>query len=199
MASPTDFIGPLASLGSTAVITVTLVILILLFVGLGIWLIFLKKKWNLKCTFKMLRSGGKYILPEDGKARFDPKLGVIYLKRKRKRAEAIKAKRLDKYLQGTNRIEVIGNPGHWRLVLPKSYTQVVDEKTGEVSMLINLQTDTKEDKAWAINWERYAGQTFTIQNFLQQYSGALQMGFVILITVIANFIGFSLVLQKIGK
>lgn len=199
MASPTDFLAPIAGLGTTVVITITLVIIIVLMLGLAAWLIFVKKRWNLKCEFKMLRSDGHFVAPEWGKARYDPKFGVIYIKRKRKKAESIHAKRLDKYLQGNNTITVIGNPGAWKLVIPDSYTEVMDDETGEVASILNLRTDTKEDKAWAVQWERFAGQTFTIQNFLQQYSGALQMGFVILITIIANFIGFSLVLQKIGK
>jgi hypothetical protein len=185
--------------GIMVAVTVVVGVIIILLLVLGGWLLFIKKRWNLKVEFKMVRSDGRVTIPEWGKGRYDANNGVIYLKRKRKKAEAVKAKRLDKYLQGSNTITAVGNPGNWRLVIPDTFLELEDDETGETAAVINLRADTKEDKSWAVSFERMAGRTFTIQNFLQQYGHAIEVAFIILITVIANFIGFSIVLNRLGK
>lgn len=183
--------------GTMAVFIITGVIIIFLLLALGVWMFVYKKRWNLKVEFKMVRSDGRIIIPEWGKGRYDATNGVIYLKRKRKRAEAVKAKKIEKYLQGNNTLTAVGNTGNWRLVIPDSYLDVVDDETGEEARIVNLRADTKEDKSWATNFERTAKQTFTVNSFMSQYGRALEIGFIVLITVISNFIGFSLVLGRI--
>lgn len=197
MAITDNITNTLAQGGIALLFFVIIGVIIILLIAFGAWLLFMKKRWNLKVEFKMTRSDGRVTVPEWGKGRYDPNNGTIWLKRKRKRAEAVKAKRLDKYLQGNNTVTAVGNPGNWRIVIPESYLEVTDDETGEVAALVKLKTDTKEDKSWSVNFERMAGATFTIQNFMQQYGHAIEVAFIVLITVLSNFIGFSIVIGKI--
>jgi hypothetical protein len=187
----------LKSFGTMGLITIIIAILIIISLAIGGWAFFFRKRWQLKCEFKMTRSNGQVTMAEWGKARLDLPNGCIWIKRKSKRAESIKAKDLAKYLQGSDTITVIGNTGNWKLVIPDSYMEVTDEESGESAAVIKLITDTKSDKAWADNFERTAKQTFTIQSFLQQYGQFLGWGFIILVLIIGQFVGFSMVLDKI--
>lgn len=197
MASPIDgLFSSLATFGSWTVIIIGVGLIVLVLLGVGVFLMWNKKRWNLNVEFKMIRSDGHIVIPEWGKGRYDTLNGVIYLKRRRKRAEAIKAKKLEKYLQGTNTLTAVGNTGNWRLVIPGSYLELEDDETQEKALFVNLRGDTKEDKSWATNFERSAKNAFTVSNFLTQYGRALEIGFIILITVISNFIGFSIVLGR---
>jgi hypothetical protein len=172
-------------------------LIVLILVGLVIWMVFMKKKWNLKVEFKMVRSDGRIVIPEWGKGNYDQKQGIIYIKRRKKKAEGLKAKRLDKYLQGSSMITVVGNPGNWRLVIPDTYLELQDEETGEVASVINLKSDMKDDKLWATHFERDALSTFSVQSFMAQYGQYLGFALLLIITIIGQFVGFSIVLGKI--
>jgi hypothetical protein len=196
MATIDGLFSSMAVFGSWTVIVIAVGIIVLALLGLVTWTVIVKKRWNLLVEFKMVRSDGRITIPEWGKGRYDPKEGLIYLKRKRKRAEAVKAKRLDKYLQGVNTLTAVGNPGNWRLVIPETFLEVVDDETGETASIVRLRADTKDDKSWSVNFERSAKNAFTISNFMTQYGRALEIGFIVMITVISNFIGFSIVLGR---
>ena len=189
--------GSLAHYGVMGIIGIVIGVIVIILIFLGIFMFMRNRKWNLKVEFKMARSDGVITIPEWGKGKYDAINGVIYLKRKRKKAEAVKVKRLDKYLQGFNIITAIGNTGAWRLVIPETFLEVTDDESGETAAFVKLKTDTKEDKSWSVNFERQALNTFTIQSWMAEYGQFLGWAFVILITIISNFIGFSLVLQKI--
>lgn len=172
-------------------------VIFILCLSLLAWWIFYKRKWNLLVEFKMIRSDGRVIIPEWGKGFYDKNQGVIWLKRKFKTAEPVKAKDIRNYLQGASTVTAIGNPGNWKLVIPESFFEVEDEETGEKAAVMEIKTDTREDKPWAVQHERSAKATFTIHNFLQEYGHYLGWGFILLVIIIGQFIGFSLVLQNV--
>lgn len=199
MAVTDSLVGFFYGTGVMVIITIILGIIFILLLGLAFWVFFKKGKWNIKTEFKMVRSDGKFATSEWGKGYFDTKNGVIWLKRKgiRMRKEGIKAQRIDQYLQGGNILTVVGNPGNWRPVINDSYVELVDDNTGETAAVVNLRADTKEDKSWAVNFERAAMQTFSVSSWMQQYGQYIGFGFLILITILGQFIGFSIVLGKL--
>ncbi len=198
MAAIGDTVTDLLGGSLTTLVIIIPILLFLLFVTVLVVWFFMKKKWNLKIEFKMVRSDGRIIIPEWGKGRFDRDAGIIWVKRKKMKPEGIKATDIRKYLQGADTITLIGNPGNWKIVIPDSFHTVIDEETGEEAAVMEIKTDMKEDKPWAIAFERMIGETFTIQSFFSEYGQYLGWGFIMMITVIANFVGFSLVLDKIA-
>ena len=100
-------------------------------------------------------------------------------------------------MSGDNSLEVIGNPGNWMLVVPESYMEVTDEKTGETAMFSNLKADTREDKAWAVQAERSWKQAFSVQNMFYEYKDYIGWGLVVFIVILANFVGFSYLSGKL--
>ena len=199
MAITDNLTGFFYGTGTMVIITMILGIILILGVVLAFWVFFKKGKWNIKTEFKMIRSDGKVTMSEWGKGFFDTKNGIIWIKRKgmRMRKEGIKAQRIDQYLQGGNILTVVGNPGNWRPVINDSFTELIDDATGEVAAVVNLRADTKEDKSWAVNFERAALQTFSVANWMQQYGQFLGWGFLILIVILGDFIGFSLLMGKL--
>lgn len=181
------------------VLLIVVGVIAIILICFAAWFLLFRKRWNLKVEFKMIRSDGRVTVPEWGKGQYDAKSGIIWLKRKgiRMKKEGIKAMRLDKYLQGQNTVTVVGNPGNWRIVIPDSFLEVIDDETGEEAAIIALKTDTREDKSWSTYFERLAGQTFTIQNFMQEYGQFIGWGLILMVVIIANFVGFSMVLGKL--
>lgn len=194
-----DIAATFLSGGTTMILFIVIGVVAIILICLAAWLLMFRKRWNLKVEFKMVRSDGRITVPEWGKGQYDAKSGIIWLKRKgmRMKKEGVKAMRLDRYLQGQNTITVVGNPGNWRIVIPDSFLEVVDTDTGEEATVITLKTDTREDKSWSTYFERLAGQTFTIQSFMAEYGQFIGWGLILMVVIIANFVGFSMVLGKL--
>jgi hypothetical protein len=193
-------------------------------IGLLIWWGFKRKKWNLKVEIKLTRSDGKTTLGEWGKGFYDSKRGVVMIKRPGKGSRAIPMKIFDvrRYMQGPDLITVIqAGPEDYRPVLNDSWTEHVVEQPDEENPLLdeegkhmkdekgnllyrmktvkesilNIKTDTGENKAWRVAWEEAAKAAYTISSFLKQYQAPISIG----IVVVCCFIGFAILWTKLSS
>jgi len=192
-----NLIPSMQGVGTWTVIIIVIGIIIIGAIGVWVWYIWNKRRWYLTVYFKLIREGGKAIIRETGKGRYDFDNGVLWLKRPKKNAEGMKIKALDKYLSGDNSIEVIGNPDNWKLIVPESYTEITDEETGDKAMFSNIVSDLREDKAWSTQFERSCKQAFSVQSLMYEYKDYIGWGLVIFIVILANFVGFSYLAGKI--
>jgi len=162
-----------------------------------------KKKWYLKVEVKIPR-GLKYI--EDGqtiddpklqgiingewaKGTYDAKLGVVYIKRHKKKPVPMKPFDVKRYLQGSDILSVVQvGIEDYRPILPESYIEMVDEKTGEQAALLIAKIDTSQSKSWRSSFERSNKEAFSLSSLFDQYKDFI--GFGILFFMI--FVGFAI-------
>jgi hypothetical protein len=162
-----------------------------------------KKKWYLKVEVKIPR-GLKYI--EDGQTIDDPKLqgiingewakgtydakqGVVYIKRHKKKPVPMKPFDVKRYLQGSDILSVVQvGIEDYRPILPESYIEMVDEKTGEQAALLIAKIDTSQSKSWRSSFERSNKEAFSLSSLFDQYKDFI--GFGILFFMI--FVGFAI-------
>ncbi|MHA2019047.1 MAG: hypothetical protein ACTSXY_12335 [Promethearchaeota archaeon] len=159
-----------------------------------------RKKWNLRVEIKLPRSDGKLINSEKAKGYFDTKNGFVSLKRKGLNPIDMKPFNVNKYLQGTNYLEVIQiGPDDFIPVLPKSYTIIYksDAIEGEQNKfgLLEIYGDLGERKQWASNAAESALNRFTLKSFLKRHEFAIS----IMIIMFGLFIGFAIVLSQLPK
>ena len=165
------------------------------FVGFIIWN---KKRWNLKVEIKLPRSDGKIVNGEWGSGYFNSKQGVVYIKRPGKFQKKIPLKIFDpkRYLQGTDMITVIQlSPLDYRPVLPKSFLEFdvkyTDDKTKEVHIVhesvMNMECDTGASKAWQTAFDAASKKAYSLQSFFNQF----QTPIAIAIVLIAVFVGIA--------
>lgn len=141
-----------------------------------------KFRWNIKVNFKLprgvvsLREGEKIdisniqgtILHEVGKAYYDSKMGVVWLKRKWKKKVPMKPFNLSKYLQGTNVIDVVQvGVNEFLPIYPQSFLLFEDDETGEDFTILDLKTDHSQDNAWAIEFERSTKNAYSVSSALE--------------------------------
>lgn len=195
-----DLFGSFGFGGGTGGIVGLLVQMIIGVTVLGgiVLLIFLytrgKRKWFMKVEFKIPRSDGKIVKGEWGKGAYDIKKGVVYVKRKKKKPNALKPFDIKRYLQGDDMLTVVQvGIDDYRPVLNESYLEMVDDVTGEEAALMLIKIDTTEQKAWKESFEREAKSAYSIQSLLQQY--VQYIGFGILFFMI--FIGFAILYGRI--
>lgn len=178
--------------------------------GFFFWLYKRKKKWFITVNVKLPR-GLKWIKQgetiddsnpqltgiingETAKGTYDPKLGVVLIKRHKKKPVPMKPFDIKRYLQGTNILDVVQvGLEDYRPVLPESYIEMIDEQTGEESALINIKIDTSESKAWREGYERTRKNTYSIMSLLHTYAPFI--GFGILFFMI--FVGFAILYGRI--
>lgn len=177
------------NLGSGGISTLILILMvagvaIAIIIGVFYW-IFNRKKWNLDLEIKMPRSDGRIINAEYGKGAYDTKRGVVWVKRKGVRKAAMKPFDIKKYLQGDRVLTIIQTGvNEYVPVLPDSYLELVDDKTGEEASLLKILIDRKElskDKAWGSVFERDSKNTYTIMNLLREYSVPISIGLIIIL------------------
>lgn len=192
----------LIDLGITFIIGITVVILC---GGFLFWQFKLRKRWNLKVEFRLPRDvaiiereGKKEVVgsikKEWGKGYFNAREGIVYIKRHKLAAVAMKPFNVKEALSGSNILTVIQvGIEDYRPVLEKSYLEVSDEKNNEQHALINAKIDTTESKAWKNNYERTRLNTYTISSFLREHGQVLAFGLIIIMI----FIGFSIVISRI--
>jgi len=181
--------------------------------GFFIWLYKRKKKWFIHVNVKLPR-GLKYLDPksnlgiidsnnihltgiinaETAKGAYDTKLGTVLIKRYKKKAVAMKPFDIKRYLQGNNILDVVQvGVEDYRPILPESYIEMVDDKTGEETALMQIKIDTSESKSWREIYERTRKSTYSIMSLLQTYAPFI--GFGILFFMI--FIGFAILYGRI--
>ena len=126
-----------------------------------------------------------------------------------------------RYMQGSNLITVIQvGPEDFRPVLNESWTEMnVDyedtdkpilDKEGNPELdqegnikyeivtvresILNIKTETGQNKAWKAAWEEAARTAYTLTSFLKQYSAPISVG----IVVICCFVGFAILWTKLS-
>jgi hypothetical protein len=189
----------LSGFGGGGTMTVIYAIIIglggLFIAGFIVWFFWRRSAYNLRVEFKLPRSvkylnAGSKVEPNDvsgfidcdwGKARYDSKTGVVWLKRKGKKAVPMKPFQISRYLQGTNLLTVVQvGAKDYVPVMPESYAIYQDEN-GEEATLLSLRADTTESRAWKNSFEREAKSAYSITSLLQQYAPILAIGLVIIL------------------
>ncbi len=209
MASIQETASGLIPQGST--VTVLIIFLIVGFIALLVvgfigFLIWNRKRWNLKVEIKLPRSDGKIINGEWGKGYFNAKHGVVYIKRPGFAQKKIPLKIFDpkRYLQGADMLTVIQlSPIDYRPVLPKSFLEYelthVDDETGKETLVkeavMNIECDTGASKAWQTAFEAAAKNAYSLQSFFTQF----QTPIAIAIVLIAVFVGIAALWTQMPK
>ena len=162
------------------------------------YMIWNKKRWNLKVEIKLPRSDGKIINGEWGKGFFHSKRGVVYIKRPGFNQPKLPLKIFDpkRYLQGSNLLTVIQlSPVDYRPVLPDSFlehtAEYKDEKTGKITevqeSILKIKCDTGHSKAWQVSWDAATKKAYSLQSFMNQFQTPIAVGFV----VVCVFVGIA--------
>ena len=174
------------------------------FVGLGVlgicgwtiyWLAYKRKNWNLDVEFKIPRSDRKLVTAEWGKGFYNSKRGVVFVKRKKKKAVAMKPFDITKYLQGERILTVVQiTPELFIPVLPQSFLEMEDDKTGEEASLAQLKADFSDSKSWRYQFERASKDAYTIRSILRDYMPYIGLGIVIFMM----WAGFAIIYTKVA-
>ena len=157
-----------------------------------------RKKWNLRVEAKLPRSDGKIINSEKAKGYFDTKQGFVSLKRKGLSAIDMKPFNVNKYLQGTNYLEVLQvGPDDFIPILPRSYQKITKEKAKEGEQkefaLLEIEGDMGERKQWASNAAESALNRFTLKGFLDKHWRAIELSIIML----CLFVGFAILFSQL--
>jgi hypothetical protein len=201
-------LGGGASAVGNGVLYVFIGICVLVILGLVVWMIFARKRWNLKVEFKLVRSDGRQINAEWGKGYYDAKKGVVMIKRptmgKMSKGLPIRIFDIRRYIQGDNIITVIQlGPEDYRPVLNDSWTEHVirhvDSDTKEVTevkeAVMNIKVDSGLNKAWKSSWDASAKKAYSIVNMLREFQTPIAIG----IVIICCFVGFAVLWTKMPK
>jgi len=200
MGSLTSRVGGYLGIAGKWVVWGFVILIILgIFIGIAVWAK-RRKKWNLRVEMKLPRSDGKMINSEKAKGYFDTKNGFVSLKRKGLTPIDMKPFNVNKYLQGTNYLEVLQvGPDDFIPILPKSYTIIEKEKVKEGEQrkfaLLQIQGDMGERKQWASNASAAAMNRFTLKSFLNKHQFAIS----VVIIMFGLFVGFAIVLSQLPK
>jgi len=214
-----ETVGALSSGTGTSLWTFGLVIagvfLGLIILGIAGWYWFFKKKWNLRAEIKLTRSGGQLTNAEWGKAYFNAKRGVCFVKRPGLMQGAIPVRIFDvrKYIQGDNIITFIQlGPDDLIPVLNSSWEEYEEDepmkdKAGKVILdkegnavyerasVMDIKINTGTNKAWRAAWSQAAKQAYSLKSFFTQF----QTPIAIAIVIIAVFVGFAMVWTRLGS
>lgn len=174
-----------------------------LIIGIVIWRV-MKNRWKLNIEIKLPRSDGKIIQAEWGKGYFNPKRGVVFIKRpKIRKAFALKIFDIRRYLQGESTLTVIQlSPDEYIPVLPKSFLEhevtYVNDESGEIKTakesILNIEVDHGKNKAWKVAFEQASKQAYSLTTFFTQFQTPIAIG----IVLIASFAGFTMLWTRIG-
>lgn len=187
----------------------------ILLLGIAGWWWFFKKRWNIKAEIKLTRNGGRLTNAEWGKAMFDAKRGVCYVKRPGFMQRSIPVKQFDirKYIQGDNIVTFIQiGPDDLRPVLNDSWEEYENDKPSvdkngniimdeegnpvhEKAAMLNVRIDPGLNKAWMAAWSQAAKQAYSLKSFFTQF----QTPIAIAIVIIAVFVGFAMVWTRLGS
>jgi hypothetical protein len=177
-------------------------IIALVIIGLFIWWIYSRRKWNLSVEFKLTRNDGRITNAEWGKGFYNSKQGVVFVKRPKGRAIPIKIFDIRRYIQGDRIITVLQvGPEDFRPILNDSWTEYIqtykDDVTGEIrevkESILNIKVDSGLNKAWKSAWDSAAKNAYSIRSFLSQFQTPVAIG----IVIICCFVGFAILWSKI--
>ncbi len=201
MASVNDLFGGLdfGGGGILGVIISIFIGLLALSIVIGIAWFFIKKKrnWNIRVEFKIPRDIRQddegnvkgTISKEWGIGHYDSRRGVVFIKRKKRKAVPMKPFDIKRYLSAESILTVIQvGIEDYRPVLDESYLEVIDDETGEEGALLRAHIDTSEGKSWRSSFERDSKSTYTISSFLSMHGDKLIWGLVLLIVLIGQAI-----------
>ncbi len=200
--------GSLPSSGTVGMIVIVIIvgIITLLIVGVVGFVIWNKKRWNLKVEIKLPRSDGKIVNGEWGKGYFNSKQGVVYIKRPGFLMPKIPLKIFDpkRYLQGVDLLTVVQlSPVDYRPILPISYLEYQvehkDDLTGKKSLvkeaIMEMECDTGASKAWKTAFDAAAKKAYSLQSFFTQF----QTPIAIAIVLVAVFVGIAALWTQLPK
>ena len=214
-----DTIGEIGSGTGSSVWMIAIIIIGiiigLLILGVASWYWWFKKRWNLKAEIKLTRSDGNVTNAEWGKAMFNAKQGVCFVKRPGINQRAIPVKVFDirKYIQGDNIVSFIQISADELIpILNKSWEQYEDDqpmkdKDGNIrkdkygkaiyekAAVMNIKIDTGINKAWRAAWTQAAKQAYSLKSFFTQF----QTPIAIAIVIIAVFVGFAMMWTRLGS
>lgn len=172
------------------------------------WMVFKKRKWNLKVEFRMPRDV-KEVVDEDGEIRvkgtlvkewgrgyYDAKRGAVFVKRKGKKPVPVKPFNVKEFLSGKDNILTVVQVGieDYRPILEDSYLELVDNETGNEAALLKVKIDTTESRSWRNSFERESKSAYTLLGFLHEHGQLIGFGFILL----CMLVGFAIVYAKVA-
>ena len=194
--------------GMTNIIYVLIGLGALVICGLLVWWFLKKRKtWNIKVEFKIPRNIKKVktkgghdkiigtLNKEWGKGFYDAKKGSVFVKRKGKKAVAMKPFDIKQYLSTGNILTVVQTGiEDYRPIRDESYIGLKDIN-GDDGALVQAVIDTSESKSWKNTFEREAKMTYSIKNWIAEHGALVAMGLVLFM----NLVGFSIVIARMPK
>ena len=194
--------------GMSNIIYIIIGFAILLVCAFGLWWFLKKRKtWNIKVEFKIPRNIKKVRTKEGtikiigtlnkewGKGFFDAMKGSVFIKRKGKKAVAMKPFDVKQYLSTGNILTVVQTGiEDYRPIRDESYIELKDID-GSEGALVQAVIDTSESKSWKNTFERESKMTYSIKNWIAEHGALVAMGLVLLM----NLIGFSIVIARMPK
>ena len=194
--------------GGSNIIYLLIGFAVLLICGFALWWFLKKRKtWNIKVEFKIPRNIKKVRTKEGtikiigtlnkewGKGFYDAKKGSVFIKRKGKKAVAMKPFDVKQYLSTGNILTVVQTGiEDYRPIRDESYIELKDIDGGE-GALVQAVIDSSESRSWKNTFEREAKMTYSIKNWIAEHGALVAMGLVLLM----NLIGFSIVIARMPK
>ena len=170
-------------------------------IGVIIWWLLKRKRWNLIVEIKMPRTDGEVLLRERAKGHWDIKAGIVDIKRKKLKPVGMRPFEVQKYLQGAKYLEVIQiGPTDYIPVLPKTYTKVTtkekDKDGKEISVeysTLEIETNLEKRRTWKNYMERSSKNRFTISGFLDKHWRAIEISIILFVV----FLGMSILWMRI--
>lgn len=169
---------------------------VLIIVGFIGFTVYRRSLWNLDVEFKFMRSDGTLITAEWGKGMFNTKRGVVFLKRPGRGKPKVPMPPFDvkRFLQGSRTLTVMQiGLEQYVPVLPESFLEMIDDKTGEVANLMKFKVDLTESRAWRNQFEREAKQAYTIIGLLEKYANSIGIGIILMM----QLVGFAILYTRI--
>ena len=194
--------------GMSNIIYIIIGFAILLVCAFGLWwFLKIRKTWNIKVEFKIPRNIKKVRTKEGtikiigtlnkewGKGFYDAMKGSVFIKRKGKKAVAMKPFDVKQYLSTGNILTVVQTGiEDYRPIRDESYIELKDID-GSEGALVQAVIDTSESKSWKNTFERESKMTYSIKNWIAEHGALVAMGLVLFM----NLIGFSIVIARMPK
>jgi hypothetical protein len=185
---------------------VALGFILLILLAVAFVFFYYRKRWNMTAIFLLTRNDGRLTIAEIGKAFYNAKKGVVFIKRPNmgrfSKGLAVKIIDIRRYLLSGDVIffQQVG-PEDYRPVLIDSWTENVvtykDDVTGDLKQvkesILNIKVDSGLNKAWKTAWDSAAKNAYSIRSMLSQFQTPIAIG----IVIICCFIGFAILWTKV--